>query len=269
MKIEYRAADNVRAIINSLGRTEDIRFSPNNRRLAIVAFNRSVVAVFDVEIAMAGGTPNVSLTGGIEISSPCLRYPHGADFLDEETLAVANREGGIAIFKLPPACGGAIELSPVRVLAAGDKSLLFTPGSVSVAREDGGLYQLLVCNTYGDTVTRHVVDRDAGCTLIESKLLLKKWLNLPDGVCVSHDRRWTAISNHNSNGILLYERSELLNEHSSPDGVLRGVHFPHGLRFSADGRYIFVADAGAPLVHVYSNDGNGWHGTRAPAASFG
>jgi hypothetical protein len=59
-----------------------------------------------------------------------------------------------------------------------------------------------------------------------------------------------------------------LNEHSSPDGVLRGVHFPHGLRFSADGRYIFVADAGAPFVHVYSNDGKGWHGTRMPAASI-
>jgi hypothetical protein len=268
MKIEYQAADSARAIISSLGRTEDVRFSPSNRRLAIAAFNRSTIAVLDVEIAKAGGTPDVSLTGGIEISSPCLRYPHGVDFLDDETLAVASREGDVAIFKLPPACSGASELSPIQVLAAGNGSLMFTPGSLSVVRGDGGLCELLVCNNYGDTVTRHLVDRNAGGSVIKSEILLKKWLNLPDGISVSHDRRWIAISNHNSNGVLLYERSESLNEHASPDGTLRGAHFPHGLRFSADGRHIFLADAGAPFVHVYSNDGQGWHGTRTPAASI-
>jgi hypothetical protein len=268
MKIEYRAADHVRAIINSLGRTEDVRFSPSNRRLAIAAFNRSRIAVFDVEIAKLGGTPDVSLTGAVEISSSSLRYPHGVDFLDDETLAVANREGDVAIFKIPPAGSSASEQAPIQVLAAASGSLLFTPGSLAVVRGEDGLHELLVCNNYADSVTRHVMDRDAGCAITKSEVLLSKWLNLPDGLCVSQDRRWIAISNHNTHGVLLYERSSPLNEDSSPDGVLRGVCFPHGLRFSADGRYLFVADAGAPFVHIYSGGGQGWRGARLPAASI-
>ena len=88
MKIDYRATDRVRALVASLGRTEDIRFSPNNRRLAIAAFNKSRIAILDVEIGKSGGSPEVSLTGGFTISSPALSHPHGVDFLDDETIAV-------------------------------------------------------------------------------------------------------------------------------------------------------------------------------------
>ena len=37
MKVDFRAGDRARAIVASLGRTEDVRFSPSNRRLAIAA----------------------------------------------------------------------------------------------------------------------------------------------------------------------------------------------------------------------------------------
>ena len=268
MKISYQAAERVRALISTLGRTEDIRFSPNNRRLAIAAFNHSRIVLMDVEIATTGGTPEVSLTDGVEISSSCLRYPHGLDFLDDETLVVANREGDVAVFKLPSTRGGAIDLSPIQVLAARSDSFVVTPGSVSVVRTVDGRCELLVCNNYGDTVSRHVIDRSANCAIVKSSILLKKWLDLPDGLCVSPDGYWIAVSNHNTNGILIYELSDALNEDSVPIGVLRGAAYPHGLRFSADGRHLFLADAGAPFVHVYSNRGQGWHGTRSPAASI-
>lgn len=267
MEIEYRAADSVRALINSLGRTEDIRFSPSRRRLAIAAFDRSRIAVLDIEMARTAQTVHVAVTAGLDVSSPCLSYPHGLEFLDEETLAVANRQGDVAIFKLPAAGTGSCELSPIQVLAAGNDSLLSSPGSVSVVRREDALCELLVCNNSGNNVTRHVIDPNAGCSVISSAVLLKKWVNLPDGICVSNDRKWIAISNHNTHGVLLYEWSGSLNEQSPPDGVLRGAYFPHGLRFSADGGYIFVADAGAPFVHVYAHGGAGWRGAWNPAAS--
>lgn len=106
-----------------------------------------------------------------------------------------------------------------------------------------------------------------GRSIRSGEIVLKKWLNLPDGVCVSKDRQWIAVSNHNTHGVLLYHWSPALNELASPDGMLRGGYFPHGLRFSADGRYLFVADAGAPFVHIYANGGEGWRGSRTPAAS--
>ena len=68
--------------------------------------------------------------------------------------------------------------------------------------------------------------------------------------------------------MLLYDRSQPLNELSSPVGVLGGVSFPHGMRFSPDNRHLLLADAGAPYIHVYACDGQGWHGTRLPAASI-
>jgi len=268
MKIDYRATDRVRAMISSLGRTEDVRFSPSNRRLAIAAFNKSRIAILDVEVGKAGGSPELSLTGGFEISSPALSFPHGVDFLDDETIAVASRDGGVAIFKLPVAHADDCELAPIQHLVPGGGSIVHTPGSVSVLHGEGGLCELLICNNYADNVSRHTVDRNAGCSIVKSDTLIRKWLYLPDGVCASRDGRWIAVSNHNTHGVLLYERSASLNEDSSPVGVLRGVCFPHGMRFSADGRHLFLADAGAPFVHVYACDGQGWHGTRLPAASI-
>ena len=268
MKLKYRATDRVRALIASLGRTEDVRFSPNNRRLAIAAFNRSSIAILDVEVGKSARSLEVSLTGGFEISSPALSFPHGVDFLDDETIAVASRQGGVAIFKLPVAHANDCELAPIQHLVPGSGSIVHTPGSVSVLHGEDGACELLVCNNYADNVSRHTVDRNAGCSIVKSDTLIRKWLHLPDGVCASRNGRWIAVSNHNTHGVLVYERSVSLNEDSSPVGVLRGVSFPHGMRFSTDGRHLFLADAGAPFVHVYASNGQGWHGTRLPAASI-
>lgn len=268
MKVDYRAGERARAILASLGRTEDVRFSPNSRRLAIAAFNKSRIAVFDVAVDRSGGVPSIVLTGGFSISSSAVSYPHGVDFLDDDTIAVASRKSGVAIFRLPAAGATDCELSPLRFLATGNGSIVHTPGSVAVIHGEGGTCELLVCNNYADNVSRHRVDCNAGYAILESGILLGKWLNLPDGVCASRDGRWIAISNHNTHGVLIYERSQSLNEDSSPVGVLRGVSFPHGMRFSADGRHLFLADAGAPFVHVYACGDQGWRGARMPSASI-
>jgi hypothetical protein len=67
--------------------------------------------------------------------------------------------------------------------------------------------------------------------------------------------------------LLLYENSPALNPEAEPDGILRGVMYPHGLRFSADGRHLFVADAGAPYLHIYAQDSDQWRGVHHPMAS--
>ena len=147
------------------------------------------------------------------------------DFLDDDTLAVANRGGGVAIFKLPAVQTGTCELSPIQVLEPGPGSIVFTPGSVSVVRGEDGGCELLICKNYADTISRHVVDRNGDGSVLESKVLLRKWLNLPDGVCASRDGRWIAVSNHNSNSILLYDRSDALNGDSSRSVCCGASHF--------------------------------------------
>ena len=270
MEIRYEAADDVRQVIESMGRTEDIRFSPGNRRLAIAAFNQNRIVVLDVDIVVAGNAKEVALTGVVEISSSCLNYPHGLDFIDDKTLVTASRNGDVSIFKLPShgIAGQPHDLLPIQVLHAGETSLLKSPGSVAVVSKDQALCELLICDNAGHSVTRHLVDRSAGCSVTSSEVFLKRWLNLPDGICVSRDQQWIAVSNHNTHSVLLYRNSPSLNDHAGPDGVLRCAYYPHGLRFSADGRHIFVADAGSPYVHIYASDGQGWRGARSPVRSF-
>jgi len=191
------------------------------------------------------------------------------DFVDDETLIVTNRGSDVAVFELPP--GEEIvrprEVLPIGRWAANGTTHLHTPGSVAVSHvgEDG--YEVLICNNYAHTVTRHRADRAPVHTLRRSEILLREYLHIPDSVTVSRDRRWIAVSNHSTHNVLLYENSPALNPEAKPNGILRGVQYPHGLRFGADGRHLFVADAGAPYLHIYADNSDEWRGLRDPIAS--
>ena len=270
MQLEFTASPEVRAAVESLGRTEDVRFSPSNRRLAIACFGRHRLALFGIEMAESASGTGVTLTSALELTSPVFKRPHGIDFIDEDTIVVANRAGDVALFKLPADAPGVrqLTLSPFQTWSAEELNLVESPGSVAVAYLDKDRCEILVCNNYAHTVTRHALDLTDAAALRSSEVLLRRWLHIPDGVAVSHDHEWIAISNHETHGVLLYENRSSLNETSAPDGILRGVAYPHGIRFSEDGRYLFVADAGSPSVLVFSRSGEGWRGVHRPDATI-
>jgi hypothetical protein len=270
LEIQYTAQQSVTDVVASLGRTEDVRFSPSNRRLAIASFFRNRIVVFDIDIASSLGATQVALTGGVELSSPALQWPHGLDFIDDNTLIVTSRGSDVALFKLPPGeeIVRAHEVLPIARWPANGTTLLNAPGSVAVTRVKEDVCEVLICNNDGHTVTRHLLDRAADGAMRNSEILLNKYLNIPDGVSVSPDRRWIAVSNHAAHNVLLFENSPALNSDAKPDGILRCVQYPHGVRFSADGRHLFVADAGAPYLHIYTQDSDQWRGVRHPVASL-
>jgi DNA-binding beta-propeller fold protein YncE len=269
MEIAYSAPQGVTAAVAALGRTEDLRFSPSDRRLAVAAFARNRIAVLDLEITSSPGGTRIAFTGGVEVASPALQRPHGLDFIDDDTLIVTSRGGDVALFKLPPgeADVPSREVHPMATWPAGRATLLNAPGSVAVVRVDEDACEILICNNAAHNVTRHLVDRKTGGLIGKSRVLLQKHLDIPDGVAVSADRRWIAVSNHNTHNLLLYENSPGLNKDADPDGILRRVHYPHGLCFSPDGRYLFVADAGAPCVNVYARGADEWRGVHHPVAA--
>ena len=124
---------------------------------------------------------------------------------------------------------------------------------------------MLACHNLAHMVTRHKLD--ASGALVGGDVLLRKWLDIPDGLALSHDGRWLAVSNHNTHGVFLYDYSDL-GEDADPVGVLRGVNYPHGVRFGADDSCLVVADGGAPHVHVFPASGAGWAGVAYPAATI-
>jgi DNA-binding beta-propeller fold protein YncE len=143
-----------------------------------------------------------------------------------------------------------------------------TPGSVAVSPLGEGRYDILACNNYAHQVTRHRLIGGVPMEVRRNRVLLEDGLKLPDGVAFSPAARWIAISNHDTGDVLMYRNNRRLDRSSAPIGYLRGAGYPHGVRFTADGQFVFVADAGAPVVRVYFAIGGGWRGTRDPLISL-
>jgi hypothetical protein len=224
---------------------------------------KNKITVFEVSFTTSRDTKRISLTGATEISSSYLNNPHGLDFIDEERILVANRDGQPCIFELPPNAVESCELMPVATLKSDSNS---TPGSVAVIRNEDGLSEALICNNHTSCVTRHLLELREEDT--PSKLLLKKWLYIPDGISVSKQQQWIAVSNHETHEVLLYENKPSLNALSAPDGILRRINYPHGLRFTSDGNFILVTDGGSPFVNIYEKGDTDWRGVRNPIRSF-
>jgi hypothetical protein len=126
---------------------------------------------------------------------------------------------------------------------------------------------VLICNNGRNSVTSHTVESEP-FRVLSNDTLLRRLLDFPDSAAVTEDNRWIAISNHDSHIVMLYQRTPSLSEDSDPQCILRGTLYPHGLQFSADGRYLFVADAGRPCVHIYARDGEAWRGAQYPTTSM-
>lgn len=266
--IAFKASEGVRAALSAIGRTEDLRFSPDNRLLAIAGYARKRLLVLRIDIEAGSDGPEVTIRNFMELTSDNMGEIHGLDFIDDRTLAIANRDGLVAIFRLPgeePA-GQSRTISAIRRVKGRRPCKLNSPGSLAVRRESHGRVSLLVCNNYTHLVTRHVVNRWLGYRTTSNQRLLERGLNIPDGIALSHDGRWVAVSSHGTQDVKLYLMSSSLGPDSEPAGVLQHAGYPHGLRFSADDRHILVADAGSQMVHVYASDGD-WNGRRAPARS--
>jgi hypothetical protein len=219
LELHYVAPPSVTDALGRLGRTEDVRFSPGNRRLAVASFHRNRVVVFDIDIAASAGAPRVALIGGVELSSPALKWPHGVEFIDDETLLVTSRGRDVALFTLPPGKTGvpSHEVIPIAQWPADRTSFLDAPGSVMATRIADDACEVLICDHDGHTVTRHRLDRGAGGALRHSEILLQKCLSIPDGVSVSPNRHPVARVRVMADAV--FERGRHNPEEGGPKGL--------------------------------------------------
>lgn len=270
-RLDIVVAQEAELAMARLGRTEDVKFSPDGRRIAIAGFAKGTCLLLDVEIERSGSRPILHVTDYMELHSAALNEPHGFDFIDDRTLVVANRMGGVAILAIPvhSKAQRIHNLTPLRIITrAGLATRLHSPGSVCVSGTKNGRCELLVCNNYKHRITRHVIRADGGRSLPRNSVLLEQGLDIPDGIAISPDKAWIAVSNHMTHSVLVFDNKERLNRQSRHVGTLLGVSYPHGLRFSPNGNRIYVADAGTPYVQVYEPHRGNWTGEHGPVASF-
>lgn len=268
-RISLRVAPAAEEALREVGRTEDIRFSPDNKRIAIPGFRQGACLLLDIEFVQQNGEQIIEVTGFVDIRSEAICRPHGLDFIDNNTVIVANRRGWVSVFDLPRERGlnRICSLEPARIIRkAGLWRKLNWSGSVCVLNSDPKKTEILVCNNYHNKVTRHVFSN--GSRLESAEVLLENGIWLPDGVAVTPDKRWIAISNHNTRSVLVYDRQRKLDRRTAPSGVIFGARFPHGLRFTHGGRRLVVADAGDRFVHIFGSDDGTWSGERNPIASM-
>lgn len=268
--LEVLVANDVAAVIATIGRTEDIAVSPDGTRLLVAGFERNVLALITFETDSSDRQrPVIELTGVTLVTNARLAQPHGVDFIDDSTILVANRASEVLIMDVPAPGSGRLgahnHRSAAKVLLDQESPVpVRTPGSLAV-RRFGDLAEVVVCNNYVHDVTRHVIDLTDEPAAVHHELLIDAGLQIPDGVAISASGKWLAISNHVTNEVLIYRYDEHLQPDSSSCGQLSLVNYPHGLRFSADDRHLLVADAGLPYVNVYHAENGDWSGVHRPA----
>jgi hypothetical protein len=262
-RIAFDAPADVRASLDRAGRTEDVRISPDGRRLALACYSENAIGLAEVAVERTSSDVEVAVTGFELLRGPGVREPHGVDFVTDEVVVAANRGGSVAFYSLPEP-GSAGELVPW-----GDPSGAPDegkgPGSVLVRWGATGEGSILVCNNWVDTVTRHALGADG--VLAAGEVVAHRRLQLPDGVALSDDGRWLAVSSHDSSSVLVFTHPAR-GAQDEPVCILRGVRCPHGLRFAFDDQRLLVADAAAPYVHVFEPDAGGWSDAAYPTSSI-
>jgi hypothetical protein len=256
----YEAPAHVRRALASMGRTEDIRFSPSGRRVAFACYARNEIALVDVAIDREAGSVKVAVTDVAFCGSPAIREPHGLDFVDENVLVVANRGGVLDVLRIPqPGTeGGAVSLASISCEHG-------ATGSVVVCPTATGEHDVLAVHNWANAISRYRLTH--GGSLDRGDVIAHRWLDLPDGIAMSTGGRWLAVSNHNTHDVLVFEAATVHRD-ADPVGVLRGVSYPHGIRFAHGDRVLLVADAGGPYVDVFARAGDSWAVASYPTTSI-
>jgi hypothetical protein len=232
-------------------RSEDVRFSPSGQRLAVIT-SQAKLLLFAIDANARPVTAQLLTT----MASADLRAAHGVDWIDEDTLVVANRAAGLAFFKIPRSNQWAAEskiaavsivqsswfgapdekrqLNAMRKVATG-------PGSARI--HDGYVYA--GCNM-SNTVTRHRIL--AGPTCDDGELVAQEGINIPDSAIVSPDGVWLAVADHYNHRVLIFRLGE-----KSPCGALTDprLKHPHGIAINPSGTVIVAADAGGRGIFAF------------------
>lgn len=270
MHIPFEASAHVKNMLKNIGRTEDLAFSPDNRRLAIAAYAQNKILMLDIEISATVDGSKILISDCYEILSADLNLPHGITWIDDQTIIVGNRFGQTIVLAVPATQTRQeqLELSAVQALPPVSINRQHSNDCLAITPLGQDLYEILVCSNSGNHVTSHILDGADNFNVIGGAILLENKIQTPDGVAFSPDRRWIAVSNHTNHSVYIYENVKSLNPASEPCAVLPGITYPHGITFTGCAQFLFVTAAGAPFIYGYHNPSGEWHGEYQPFTKF-
>lgn len=268
MELFYKTSEEIRAIINKIGRTEDVKFSPDNSRFVIAEFIANKLHFFDFGFDPNENPVGITLTNYCEITSPDIKSPHGVCFLDDDRIVVCSRYGDVSIFRVPEYRD---EINEFEIHAEASipgqglwRSKVMTPGSVDSYPLSENKYRIFICENHSHLVSSHIISLDDGITITHEGVRMKQSLRIPDGITVSPDQKWIAVSNHVYGQAVIFKNESDLTKKTTPVNVLEGPVCPHGIRFSHDGKELYVADAATQYLFLYESEDGNWGATHNP-----
>jgi len=247
-------------------RSEDVRFSPSGNRL-IVATTENKLLLFQVDVASV--PINVKLLTAL--TSNDLDSPHGVDWINEDTIVVANRRAGLALFQVPK-CDTWVSETSIQALsthqsswfgAAGElrevngRMVMTGPGSSRISQG----YVYVGCN-YKGTVTRHDFNNMAAFS--QGELVAKENIKIPDSSAVSPNGIFLVVSDHENGRLLVFRLGD-----SFPCGEISDpclIH-PHGVVFDCSGSLLICADAGSRNLFLFHSPSGDWSSKISKAAT--
>lgn len=263
------APPDVADALAGIGRAEDAVFSPDGRRVAVAGFAADTLVVLEVVVTPGcdDEAPGVAVSGFTTVRCDAFDQPHGVAFVDDHVL-VASRKGAVTFVPAPPVTAGVAHtrVEPAFSLDVQTPFQVRWPGSARADRLTPGLFEVVVCNNYVHRITRHLVDVQRSRSLQDDLLLSGGILDIPDGVALSKDGRWMALSNHHTHVVFVYDRAAITDLQTAPVATLHGMRHPHGLTFTHDDSALLVADGGSPFITVFER-GRTWRGDRTPDAT--
>lgn len=262
MKLQINYVDDIASRLNYLGRSEDIAISPDDSRIALAAFNGNHILLLWIHFNIDGHKKEVDVTDYLEIYSDEFKEPHGICWIDDCTIAVASRGASVIILTAPKIAPKDKKqfIDPISRIDQEAQNITETPGSVASHNIGSGISEMLVCNTFANSVSSHIISKNEQYKSLSNSFILRTGISTPDCVAFSKDGNLIAISNHSSRQVQIYKKAMLNGSDASPVATLNGMAFPHGLLFLDNDTKIFVADGGAPFLHVYENRGEPWSG---------
>lgn len=270
MHIPFEASAHVKNTLDNIGRTEDLAFSPDNRRLAIAAYAQSKILMLDIDISSTADGSSIVIRDSCEMHCADLKQPHGIAWLDHQTIIVGNRFGHTIVLTVPLTQPEQkqLELIALQVLPHNVADSMHSNDCLAINALGQNLYEILVCSNTGNYVASHILNSADNFNVLGSAVLLEHKLQIPDGIALSPDKRWIAVSNHINHSVYIYENVKSLGPASEPCAVLPGITYPHGISFTACGHFLFVTAAGDPFIYGYHNASGEWQGEYQPFTKF-
>ena len=152
MEVKYNTSAKIKNILESIGRTEDIKFSPDNKRFAILEYLENKIHLLGIDIDRNVSPPEISITTYSLIKSSNLKNPHGICFLGNDHIIVCNRFGDVSIFKIPYHVDetNEFDIKAERIISGKGyiTAKVKTPGSVDCYQISDKSYRIFICNNY-------------------------------------------------------------------------------------------------------------------------